>query len=192
MQLHTQINAKAIRACRYFLLGLDFSHSERKICDFCARKIKTFLLPRCLVFHPHIPHQSLPLQEKQPLGCGCHTCPPHLPHPSFWYSEFKLSLPHLHKDVGAHQANETAHLSTAGALDFNLVLCEVPGAISKAHQSRVFRKTACARCGCGFACTELESWRGGLGLELLKHANLFLRLGMEGTTAVPVIFPVMG
>lgn len=76
MQLHTQINAKAIRACRYFLLGLDFSHSERKICDFCARKIKTSLLPRCLVFHPHIPHQSLPLQEKQPLGCGCHTCPP--------------------------------------------------------------------------------------------------------------------
>lgn len=70
--------------------------------------------------------------------------PPRLPHPSFWYSEFKLSLPHLHKDVGAHQANETAHLSTAGALDFNLVLCEVPGTISKAHQSRVFRKTACA------------------------------------------------
>lgn len=93
MQLHTQINAKAIRACRYFLLGLDFSHSERKICDFCARKIKTSLLPRCLVFHPHIPHQSLPLQEKQPLGCGCHTCPPHLPHPSFWYSEFNSASP---------------------------------------------------------------------------------------------------
>lgn len=66
---------------------------------------------------------------------------PHLPPILFWYFEFKLSLPHLHKDVGAHQANETAHLSTAGALDFNLVLCEVPGAFSKAHQSGVFRKT---------------------------------------------------
>lgn len=85
------------------------------------------------------------------------------PHRSSWYFEFKPSLPHLHKDVGAHQANETAHLSTAGALDFNLVLCEVPGAISKAHQSRVFRNTACAWCGCGLACIKLESWRGGLG-----------------------------
>lgn len=67
---------------------------------------------------------------------------PALPLPIlFWYFEFKLSLPHLHKDVGAHQANETAHLSTAGALDFNLVLCEVPGAFSKAHQSGVFRNT---------------------------------------------------
>jgi hypothetical protein len=86
--------------------------------------------------------------------------------------------------VGAHQANETAHLSTAGALDFNLILYEVPGSISKAHQSRVFRNTIRACVDASLASTKLESYRGGLGLELLKHANLFLRLETEGTAAV--------
>lgn len=81
-------------------------------------------------------------REKKKKGTQGVAVTPALPLPIlFWYFEFKLSLPHLHKDVGAHQANETAHLSTAGALDFNLVLCEVPGAFSKAHQSGVFRNT---------------------------------------------------
>lgn len=39
---------------------------------------------------------------------------------------------------------------------------------------------------------KLESWKGKLKLERLKDANLFLRLEMEDTTAVPFIFPVMG
>lgn len=39
---------------------------------------------------------------------------------------------------------------------------------------------------------KLESQRGELELELLKHANLFPRRAMKGTTAVPVIFPAMG
>lgn len=39
---------------------------------------------------------------------------------------------------------------------------------------------------------EAGEQQGRLGLGLLKHANLFLRLEMEVATAVPVVFPVTG
>lgn len=101
-----------------FAMMTGFSATTSPIKGFLSRKKN----PASRVWLPHLP--SFPVL--------------------FWYFEFKLSLLHLHKDVGAHQANETAHLPTAGTLDFNLILCEVPGAISKAHQSGVFRSTNCA------------------------------------------------